>query len=280
MLRSTLARLIGLAEIAAFSAGCSGGETKYIGSNQTAGATAASNACPGVPTAPPSSLGLGAFYGKYLDASGIPVVSSASVADQALTQACNIVVHMLVERADVRQAMIDNSVRMAVIGTGEVTTDLPEYSDLYTAFPNSNWDQMRGVGATRQRPVSSCGEENLLCLSGDIFQGMSILVQTVAYAMEDLGIPPVDDTFTSRRQTLYDDAMAAGRFADTFATQGPGFYFAVGVQDWFDTNREASPADGTYNEINTRVELKAYDPGLAALIGEYLPGDSWRPACP
>jgi hypothetical protein len=56
---------------------------------------------------------------------------------------------------------------------------------------------------------------------------------------------------------------------------------SVGVLDWFDANREVSPTDGTYNEINTRVELKAYDPGgLAALIGEYPPEDSWRPACP
>jgi hypothetical protein len=109
---------------------------------------------------------------------------------------------------------------------------------------------------------------------------MSILVETMAYAIEALGIPPIDATFSTRLQMLYDDAMAAGRFANTFAAQGPGFYFAVGVQDWFDTNREASPADGTYNEINTRVELEAYDPGLAALIGEYLPDDSWRPVCP
>jgi hypothetical protein len=276
----TYARLIVLAETVALGAGCSGGDTIYIGSNQTTGASAASDACAAVPAAPPATLGLGAFYGKYLDASGIPVVSSASVADQALTQACNIVVHMLVKRDDVRQAMIDNSVRMAIIGTGEVTTDLPEYGDLYTAFPDSNWDQMRGVGATGQRPVSSCGEENLLCLSGDTFQGMWVLVQTVAYAIEALGIPPIDATFTSRLQTLYDDAMAAGRFANTFAAQRPNFRFSVGVLDWFDANTEASPADGTDNEINTRVELKAYDPGLAALIAEYLPEDSWRPACP
>ena len=273
MLRSTL-----LVLAAALGAGCSGGETKYIGSNQTT--NTASAACAAAPAAPPATLGLAAFYGKYLDASGIPVVSSPSVADQALTQACDIVVHLLVSRDDVRRAMIDNSLRIAVIGTGEVTTDLPEYSDLYTAFPDSDWDQMRGVGATNQRPVSSCGEENLLCLNGDTFQGVWVLVQTVAYAVEALGIPPIDATFTSRLQTLYDDAMAAGRFANTFAAQKPNFYFSVGVLDWFDANREVSPANGTYNEINTRVELKAYDSGLAALIGEYLPDDSWRPACP
>jgi hypothetical protein len=273
----TSVRLLPLAVALALGAGCSDGGTRYIGSNQTAGATTTSNECPDVPATPPAALGLDAFYGKYLDASGIPVISSTNVSDQALSRACSIVVHMVAKRDDVRQAMIDNGLRIAVIGTGEVTTDLPEYGDLYVEFPASDWNQMRGIGATLRRPVSSCGEENLLCLSGDPYQGTWILVQMVAYGIEDLGIPPVDATFTSRLQALYDNAPC---FANPYAAENPGYYFSVGVLDWYDADHETSPADGICNQMNTREELQANDPGLAALVGEYLPDDAWRPTCP
>ena len=35
-----------------------------------------------------------------------------------------------------------------------------------------------------------------------------------------------------------------------------------------------------HNEINTRAELRAYDPTLAALVAETMPDDAWRPKCP
>jgi hypothetical protein len=278
MRRTTVSRSVVVTAVAAL--GCSGGGTKYIGSNQTGSTSATSTACTSTPAAPPASLGLAAFYGKYLDANGVPLVSSDKVSDQALAQACGILVHMLGMRDDIRQGLDGNHVRFAVIGTGEVTTNLPEYGDLPTAFPRTNWDQLRGVGATAERPVASCGEENLLCLAGDVYHDESILVEMVGFALASLGIPPIDTTFTSRLQALYKDAMDAGRFANTYAAKDYATYFGIGVQDWFDANREASPPDGNYNEINTRAELKAYDPGLAAMVGEFVPDDSWRPTCP
>src|SRR5690606_17564659 len=47
-------------------------------------------------------------------------------------------------------------------------------------------------------------------------------------------------------------------------------YFAEGVQSWFDNNREN---DNEHNHVNTRAELIAYDPGLAALCREVF-GDT------
>ena len=43
-------------------------------------------------------------------------------------------------------------------------------------------------------------------------------------------------------------------------------YYAEGVETWFEAGPESSPADGTYNEVNTRAELSGYDPTLAALV--------------
>ena len=137
-----------------FAFGCSGG-TKYIGSNGGTGECAA-------PASPPAELGLAPFYTRYLDARGIPVVSSANVSDSALGRACDAAIHVLEKRADVRARLTDNGFKVAVIGVDEVLTDLPEYSDLYEVYPEIDWNySVRSVGAgSLERPVSSVGEEN------------------------------------------------------------------------------------------------------------------------
>jgi hypothetical protein len=106
-------------------------------------------------------------------------------------------------RSDVRQAVASNRLRVAGLGTGELTTDIPEYADLYGAFPDTDWKTLRGIGATRARTVASAGEENLICLPSDVFAGESVLVWVLAQALRDLGIVEVDAQFESREQSAY-----------------------------------------------------------------------------
>lgn len=258
-------------------AGCGGG-TKFIGSHPEDEDESAACA---VPSAPPPELGFDAFYAKYLDANGIPVLSSAEVADRALERACETVVHLLEKRADVRARMAENGQRVAVIGRDQVITDLPEYSDLNSTAPETDWDrENRSLGATLDRPVSSGSEENLLCLPGDAFAGEFLLVHSVAHGLRRLGIGPVDPDWDVRLSAAYESALASGLWENTYAETAAEQYWAEGVQDWYDANRESARANGVHNHVNTRAELRAYDPTLAALIAEYLPDDDWRPACP
>lgn len=252
--------------------GCTG-QTQYIGADQPAAG------CNATPAPPPAGLGLDPFYVKYLDATGIPVLGSQQPADAALSQACIIVVRMLAHHDMLRQALIADNMRVAVIARDEVTTDIPEYGDLYTAFPNTDWDTVRGAGATLARPVTSAGEENLLCDGGDPYRGENVLVQVFASAIH-LGASAIDSNFDGTLSSDYQSAMAAGLWANTYADMNAGAYFAEGVQDWFDANAQATPPNGVQNAVNTRAELQSYDPTLAALVGSYLPSDDWRAVCP
>jgi hypothetical protein len=265
--RAALAALAAAASLG----GCDAGSTKIIGGDYPA------PSCD-VVAAPPA--GVDPFYQKYRDANGIPVLSSAAVADTALVSACLVVVRMLSARDDVRQTMIGQQMRVAVIARNEVTTDLPDYRNLYTLFPNEeDWDVLRGVGATVMIPVSSAGEENVLCQDDDPNAGENMLVHTFAIAVR-LGLQAADSTFAARLQAARDEARAAGLWEGTIAARDPMQYFAEGVEDWFDTSPDVSPPDGVHNEINTREELLAYDPNLASLVREAMPNDAWRPRCP
>ncbi|KYF75161.1 hypothetical protein BE17_35885 [Sorangium cellulosum] len=229
----------------------------------------------------PSELGLDPFYKKYIDAAGIPVISSEKTPDAALLRACSVVTRMLGYRDDVRQAMIANHTRVAVMAETEVTTDIPEHSDLYEAFPGTDWDtRARGLGATPARPASSCAEENVLCYPSDPYLGEDILVHEFSHAIAIMGIAFAEPTFDQELEDVFEGAIQAGKWADTYAATNKDEYWAEGVQDWFDTNIESIPGNGIHNEINTRAELRDYDRPLHDLIARYFPDDAWRPTCP
>jgi hypothetical protein len=60
---------------------------------------------------------------------------------------------------------------------------------------------------------------------------------------------------------------------DCYATKNRAEVLAEGIQCWFNTNRTM---DHDHNHIDTREELKAYDPDLAKFCEELLGDSEWR----
>ena len=79
--------------------------------------------------APPVSLALDPFYARYVDADGIPILSSAKVPDRALLVAKAIVEGMLAHRPDLARALAASGYRVAIMAEDESTLDLPEQRD-------------------------------------------------------------------------------------------------------------------------------------------------------
>ena len=220
---------------------------------------------------PPASLGLDPFYQKYLDADGLPIVASSIVPDRVLFTARDIIDEMLALREDLRATIAAQGVRVAVMAHWSVLTDLPEFSDLTEFSPGVSWDERTrggGVGPTDTRPVVAIAEENLLCYGGDdVFPYEDIFVHEFAHAVLNMGIErqPGGGEFRSRLEVAYADTLDAGLWESTYAGENPDEYWAEGVQSWFGLNDPPGPI---HNEVNTRVELEAYDPVLASLIRE------------
>lgn len=212
------------------------------------------------------------FYQKAVVlAGGFPVVGSEKVADAALLEASKIVFSMLDGREDILRAMAGNRVRLTVMAVSERTCDVPEHSDL---TPREYWNRRaRGLGATPHRPSVSCGEENLLCCPGDPYATENILVHEFAHAIHQMGLSTVDPTFDRRLKAAYEAALKDGKWKNCYAAENHFEYWAEGVQSWFDTNREN---DALHNHVNTREELRNYDPALASLCEEIFGDKPWR----
>lgn len=217
---------------------------------------------------PPPELNLPAFYQKYLEAEGYPIVASANVDDYALKEAAYLVKLMLAKRPDVRAAMIKSGSRLCIIAHDEFTTDLPEWASM---TPKDYWDaRARGTGGSADDPLCSCGEENLLAFPGDPYEAECILIHEFAHNIHLRGMVNVDPAFDRRVQAAYDSAMKAGLWKGKYASLNHHEYFAEGVQSWFDNNRVN---DHDHNHVNTRALLLEYDPGLAELCREVF-GDT------
>jgi len=158
-----------------------------------------------------------------------------------------------------------------VMAPTEMTTDVPEHSDL---TPKDYWDRRaRGLGATRHRPAVSCGEENLLNLRGDRYRNENILIHEFSHAIHRFGIGAIDKTFDARLKETYQKALDKGLWQDTYAATNHSEYWAEGVQSYFDCN---APAGGVHNDVNTREKLAKYDPELFGLIDEVFRQSKFR----
>ena len=173
------------------------------------------------------------------------------------------------------------SLRVAVIGASEVTTDIPEYRPLGRLYPEKEYDKRtRGLGATAAVPVTSGAEENLLCYSTDRYRGENIFVHEFSHSIKRLGLDVIDPGFRARVQEAYDHARLNGLWTPTYSMANAEEYWAEGVQSYFDANRFADPPNGIHNAVNTRAKLESYDPALFALIDRAFAGTSWKPRCP
>ena len=227
------------------------------------------------PVSPPvtvrKTFNLDPFYEQWVDVEGLPVVASAKVNPYALKEAAWLIRQMIGHRQDVLQALAKNNVRFVVMAYNELTTQIPEHSDLQ---PSSYWDRRaRGLGSTPARPAVSCGEENLLNYAGDPYSTENILVHEFAHAIHQMGLNTVDPSFEDRLKVAYDAAVEKGLWKDTYAITNRAEYWAEGTQSWFDTNRAN---DDQHNHVDTRDKLKAYDPVLATLLTEVFGDTEWR----
>lgn len=220
-------------------------------------------------TAPPESLELDPFYKKYVDAWGIPVFSSDKVADEALLEVRYLIKQVLSARPDILKGMAARGVKIIVIGAKEQVTDIPEYSHM-----DEYWNRRaRGFGGR----TTSCGEENLLNYEGDRYVGENIFLHEFAHCIHN-HLRRAKPGFHDKLKELYQDAKAHGLFENTYAGTNASEYWAEGVQDYLDCNRQSKTdkPDRVHNHVNTREELQSYDPNLFKLIDDTLGNIKWR----
>ncbi len=225
-----------------------------------------------VVTTPPDSLHLDAFYTKYVDVNGLPLISSWRVPDSAFTAAHRTLYAMtsMLPKA-VLDSMVSYGTRVAIMARYEGTTDIPEHR--YLANDTAlNWDlRARGLGGDLELPLTSCAEENVLAYQIDKYHAEDILVHEFAHSIHLIGLALAVPDFDERLKVCYEKAVDKGILANTYRETNKEEYLAEAVQDWFNVNAEMPHTDGKHNWCNTREELEQFDQDLYNLLAEYFP---------
>jgi len=220
---------------------------------------------------PPAELGFDPFYQKYLDASGIPIVTSAEVPDAALYKTRALISEVLANRPDLIEALAKSGMHVTMMAEGSVITEIPEYSQLNEDYPGKDWNITTlggGLGPTRDLPLMAAAAVNVLCLDGDfVFPHEDVMVHEIGHAVLNMAIEVHlgDTEFRLRIRAAYENALATGLWKHTYAATDEDEYWAEGTVGWFDLN---GPPSHSHNQVNTRAEIIEYDPALAALLDE------------
>jgi len=210
-----------------------------------------------------------AFYKKFIDLKGMPVVAAEAVADQALQRTHEIASHMLAGRPDILEAMVKSRMYLIIIGRDQLYTDMPEYRNHPNpAFQN---ERVRGTGG---RPTSF-GEENVLSLPIDRYDDESIGVHEFCHTIDGT-LRSLDAGWRSKLRATYDAAMAKGLWKFAYTASNQGEYWAEICQCYFDCNRVNN---WNHGPVGTREQLKVYDPdGYELVRGVFnlSPQNDWR----
>lgn len=236
---------------------------------------------------PSSDISGGGFYKNSVSLYGVHILGSQNISEDAFYVAAEIVGNMISNNTAMQTALVDQNASIGILGAvtdfqfpkvvaaEEFLTDLPDYSNLSSVFPGTDWNNLRGVGGVPGRPMASVGEENLLNLPTDPHRGAeSILVHEFSHSIMNLYANST--SLGTQITSAFSNAVGANLWSNTYAITNKDEYFAETVQSWFDDN-PSTPVAGIHNDIDTRVELKNYDPTMYALLETIFREDSWTP---
>lgn len=202
------------------------------------------------------------WYGKYVDAWGLPLFGPHHLQDETLVRMRNQLGTLLWTYPywPVHELNRQN-VRLVVVARGERMSAIPEvYQQFGTSMDDRYW---AGFGATPSFPLSTCTESNVL----DNHGRANLFVHEFGHTLHLMALQNIDPAMSPELSSAWSNARASGLWTNTYAGTDIKEYFAEGIQSYFGVNYPGPPGgDGVHNDINTRTKLQAYDRPLFNLF--------------
>ncbi|MDR7114110.1 hypothetical protein J2X03_004015 [Microbacterium trichothecenolyticum] len=222
---------------------------------------------------------------SLMTGAGIEVKAGERVGATTLTKAAAQVDAQLAHSGTgIAATMAANGCSLAVYGSRENAYLVPEHRGGY----NPTMYDVEGYGGNMwNNCVSSISERNVLRTRGDAntflntaYPNENILVHEFGHAVLSVGIEEqADQTLSDAFFAAYENAYTTGRWPNTYAMSNRDEFFATLSAIWFDNMAEKPDwNDGVRSPINTRAELKEYDPVSYAFFATIYPDDVAMPS--
>ena len=212
---------------------------------------------PGRYPPPPASLGIHIFYQKYLEIDGVVITAPTEVSDETIARTAEIVAAMLSGRPAFFESLTPKYLRVALFkrnAAGEYKAQLPELG-------NSR-DARGGAFTTATAWVAAVSEFDPRCRAL-----IHEFAHAVHFALKD---QPGTQGFDARLHALYNAALDAGLWKNSYAETFAWEYWAEAVTFWFKGRITVLPEVGP-------LKVEEYDPEIAKLIVEVFGEGAYVP---
>ena len=206
--------------------------------------------------------------------SGIVVKAGEKTTPAVVDKALAIIDMMLEKIPEVAEELVRRGAEVSVFGLLENAYDVPEHRMGYLLATR----HVAGYGGEMTNPASSISEANVIRLRtgryATSYPNEMILVHEFGHAIHLVGMNGLkDQTLADMIRKAYQHASDNGLWPDTYAISNYEEYFATLSTVWFNVMQEGVDGrwDGIRGPVNTREELKTYDPEGYELMKHIYP---------
>ena len=174
---------------------------------------------------------------------------------------------------------------LAVYSPHENVYMIPEHR---YGFRTSMYDLEGYGGNVWNNCTSSIAEVNITRTRGEtgdkylntMYPNENVLIHEFGHCVKSIGIEEnPDQSYADAYFAAYENAVESGMWPNTYAISNSDEFFATMCAIWFNNMDDVSSwDDGTRSPLNTREEMKAYDPMTYAFFESILPSDETLPS--
>ena len=226
------------------------------------------------------------YYTQFLTSKTGIVIKADDTVDPATLTAAAAQVDIELSRTETGIAanMAKYNCSLAIYSPQQNAYFIPEHRG---GFRTSMYDVEGYGGSIHNNCVSSIAERNVLRTKGNpnavlntAYPDENILIHEFGHCIKSVGIELLEDqTLANELFDAYVNAKESGLWPNTYRISNSDEYFATMCAVWFNVMDEVDNwNDGTRCPLNTREELKKYDPVTYAFFEKILPTDTYLPA--
>lgn len=193
-------------------------------------------------------------YTKRREVLGITIVGGPGVPDAAFDEA-ERTLQRVFRSNSLEQPVAEAGAYIIILEAGQGVLDLPEFSCLAGTVNENFYNHVCGVADRADYPVATVNELDLLGDQRGPCRGLNILYHELGHLAQGWAIDHVD--YIGIR-LLFQAALDAGKYRNTYAGTNSNEYFAEATQAYF--------LSGDPSGARDREWLARYDPDLYALL--------------
>lgn len=214
------------------------------------------------------------YYTKsYTSECGITIKGCDLVKDSTLKYAADVTDIMASKHPEIAEALVAAGADIALYPAEQNIYYIPEEREFYS--PDALG--VEGFGGTVELPTTALAAANVeRDREHAMYPDTNVMAHEFGHAFHLIGIKTAAPALFDEIDATYEKVvLQEGKWANSYAGSNRDEYFGQLAALWFNGQAETQTWNGVLGPVNTRDELKEYDPESYALLEKIFPADKY-----